>query len=90
MSDELDIAFANKPPEMAMSHRLKGYEAARSTPLTINLIIVEVSLDFRNDKRAAYVLAMFCRPIVCTPETPYYLRLQIRHLASSTRRVSCS
>jgi hypothetical protein len=67
MSDELDLTFANKPPEMAVSHRLKGYEAARSTPLTINLIVVEVSLGFRNDKRVAYVLAMLCRPVVRVP-----------------------
>jgi hypothetical protein len=53
MPDELNLAFRNNPPEMAVSHRLKGYEAARSTPLTINLIVVEVSLKFRNGKRVA-------------------------------------
>jgi hypothetical protein len=67
MSDELDLTFGNKPSGMAISHRLKGYEAARSTPLTINLIVVEVSLEFRHGKRAAYVLAMLCRPVVRVP-----------------------
>ena len=61
-------------------HQLKGYEAARSTLLTINLIVVNVSLEFCYGKQAAYVLIMFCRPIGCTPKMPYYLHLQSHHL----------